>query len=163
MELLASRAWKILAILCPLLFGMVTLAVDDSEAGQGMPVHWKTLNVLLNTEWSQAGALSLNFHNLFFIQIVELQVVRDQLCFSGLSSEVQPLLSERSGPDSQQAAGFRSEASLCWTGESKLSTGDSEVRHHFFPSVLRLIWCESCVDTKLQTSDWYYTDPHWAY
>ena len=31
-----------------------------------------------------------------------------------------------------------------------------------FTCVLRLIWCESCVDTKLQTWGWYYTDPHWA-
>ena len=54
----------------------------------------------------------LNLNILFFIQIEELQFVRDQLCFSGLSSEVQPLPSERAGAGQQQAAGFRSEAAL---------------------------------------------------
>ena len=54
----------------------------------------------------------LNFHHLFFIQIEWLQFVRDQLCFSGLSSEVQPLPSERAGPELQQPEGFRSEAAV---------------------------------------------------
>ncbi|XP_039646672.1 NACHT, LRR and PYD domains-containing protein 12-like [Perca fluviatilis] len=39
--------------------------------------------------------------HLFFIQIEELRFVRDQLCCSGLSSEVQPLPSERAGPGLQ--------------------------------------------------------------
>ena len=51
-------------------------------------------------------------HHLFFIQIGVLQFVRDQLCFSGLSSEVQPLPSDRAGPEPQEAAGFRSEAAV---------------------------------------------------
>ena len=58
-----------------------------------------------------------------------MHFVRDQLCFSGLSSKVQPLPSERAGPGFQQAAGFRSEAAVWTCGESKLSTGDSEVSH----------------------------------
>ncbi|KAI3355599.1 hypothetical protein L3Q82_018429 [Scortum barcoo] len=45
-------------------------------------------------------------------QIELVQFVRDQLCFSGLSSEVQPLPSERAGAEWKQAAGFRSEAAL---------------------------------------------------
>ncbi|KAF0034449.1 hypothetical protein F2P81_012207 [Scophthalmus maximus] len=40
---------------------------------------------------------------------VDLQFVRDQLFFSGLSSEVQLLPPERTGPEVQQAAGFRPE------------------------------------------------------
>lgn len=59
-------------------------------------------------------------HHLFFIQIVGLQFVRDQLCFSGLSSEVQPLPSDTPGPELQRPEGFRSEEAVCWTGESKL-------------------------------------------
>ena len=59
-----------------------------------------------------------------------MQVVRDQLFFSGLSSEVQPLPSETSGPELQQPAGSRSETSVWVSGESRLQTGDSEVRHH---------------------------------
>ena len=60
-------------------------------------------------------------------QIYWLWTLRESLWSRGLSSEVQPLPSERAGPERQRAAGFRSEASLCWTGESKLSPGDSEV------------------------------------
>ena len=37
-------------------------------------------------------------HLLLFIQIGALQVVRAQLVFSGLSSEVQPLPSDTTGP-----------------------------------------------------------------
>ena len=51
-------------------------------------------------------------HNFFFFQIELLQFVRDKLGFSGLSSEVQPLLAERAGAESQQAARFRSEAAV---------------------------------------------------
>ena len=67
-------------------------------------------------------------HLLFFIQIEWVQLVRQQLCFSGLSSEVQPLPSERAGPELQQPAGLRSETALCWTGESRLRTRDSQVK-----------------------------------
>ena len=45
----------------------------------------------------------------------------------GLSSEVWPLSPERSGPESQRAAGFRSGAAEFWTKESKLQTGGSQV------------------------------------
>ncbi|KAI4802165.1 hypothetical protein KUCAC02_020019, partial [Chaenocephalus aceratus] len=55
-----------------------------------------------------------------------LQFVRDQLCCSGLSSEVQPLPSERAEPERQQAAGFRSEAAERSSGESRLQTGGSQ-------------------------------------
>ncbi|KAK5873350.1 hypothetical protein PBY51_018398 [Eleginops maclovinus] len=58
-------------------------------------------------------------------QTEELQSVRDQLCCSGLSSEVQPLPSERSVPESQHSAGFRSEAADRSSGESSLQTADS--------------------------------------
>ena len=51
--------------------------------------------------------------HLFFIQIGELRFVRDQLCCSGLSSEVQPLPSERAGPEGQlQPEGVRREAAV---------------------------------------------------
>ena len=68
---------------------------------------------------------------LFFIQIRELQVVKDQLFFSDLSFEVQPLPSETSGPElEQEPAGFRIGGSVWVSGESRVQTGDSEVRHH---------------------------------
>ena len=68
-----------------------------------------------------------NLHNLFYIQIVGLQFVRDQLCLSGLSSERQPIPSERAAAGWQQAAGFRSEAALWFSAESTLQSRDSEV------------------------------------
>uniref|UniRef100_A0A8D3CU15 Uncharacterized protein n=2 Tax=Scophthalmus maximus TaxID=52904 RepID=A0A8D3CU15_SCOMX len=48
-----------------------------------------------------------------------LQFVRDQLFFSGLSSEVQLLPPERTGPEVQQAAGFRSEEAAWSCPESR--------------------------------------------
>ena len=59
-----------------------------------------------------------------------LQSVRDQLFFSGFSSEVKPLSSQRTGSELQQPAGLRSEGAVWFSTESNLSTGDSEVRHH---------------------------------
>uniref|UniRef100_A0A8D3CVX4 Protein NLRC3-like n=1 Tax=Scophthalmus maximus TaxID=52904 RepID=A0A8D3CVX4_SCOMX len=60
-------------------------------------------------------------------KVEELQFVRDQLFFSGLSSEVQPLPPDRTGAELQRAAGFGSEGAVWSSGESTLSTGDSEV------------------------------------
>ena len=96
------------------------------DGGRESLLNWIELNHLTLNDFKQEHCL-LNLHQLFFIQIEGVQFVRDQLCFSGLSSEVQLLPSERAAPEWEQPAGFRSEASLCWTGESKLSTGDSEV------------------------------------
>ena len=72
-----------------------------------------------------------------------MQSVRDQLFFSGFSSEVKPLSSENTGSGSQQAAGLRSEGAVWFSTESNLSTGDSVVRHH----VLMLkVQCEGFSD-----------------
>ena len=60
-------------------------------------------------------------------QIYLLWTLRESLWSCGFSSEVQPLPSDRAGPKSKLPERFSSEASLCWTGESKLSTGDSEL------------------------------------
>lgn len=54
----------------------------------------------------------LNSHHVLLIQIVLLQFVIDQMCFSHLSSEVQPLQSERAGAELQQLTWFRSEAAV---------------------------------------------------
>ena len=60
-----------------------------------------------------------------------VQPVRDQLFFSGFSSEVKPLSSQRTGSElQQQPAGLRSEGAVWFSTESNLWTGDSEVRHH---------------------------------
>ena len=82
---------------------------------------------------------------LFFIQVEGLQFVKDQLFFSGLSSEVQPLPSETSGPEHQWPSGSRTGGSVWFSGESRLQTGDSEVRHH----VLVVCWDEDDVKVVL--------------
>ncbi|XP_056879957.1 NACHT, LRR and PYD domains-containing protein 12-like isoform X2 [Takifugu flavidus] len=46
---------------------------------------------------------------------------------SGLGAEVQSLPSQRTGPESEPAAGFRSEAALWFSPLSKLPTGNSEI------------------------------------
>ena len=66
-----------------------------------------------------------------FLQTRWLWTLRDSLWSRGLSSEVRPLTSNRTGSDWKQAGGIRSEAAVFWTGESKLSTGDSEVLKSF--------------------------------
>ena len=63
----------------------------------------------------------------YYIQVVGLQTVRDQLFFSGFSSEVKPLSSERTGSERKQPAGLSSEGAVWFSAESNLSTGDSEV------------------------------------
>lgn len=47
---------------------------------------------------------------LSFIQTERLQFVRDQLCFSGLGPQVQPLPSVRTGPELQQPEEVRCSA-----------------------------------------------------
>ncbi|KAI3363963.1 hypothetical protein L3Q82_001554 [Scortum barcoo] len=60
-------------------------------------------------------------------QSVRLSDHKRRLCFSGLSSDLQPLPSERAGPELQQPSRrLRSEAAVCWIGESTLETGNSQ-------------------------------------
>ena len=62
-----------------------------------------------------------------YSQTVWLWTLRNSLWSRRLSSEVQPLTSETTGPESQWPKWFRSKAAVFWTQESKLSTGDSGV------------------------------------
>ncbi|KAI4795395.1 hypothetical protein KUCAC02_031437, partial [Chaenocephalus aceratus] len=57
---------------------------------------------------------------------VRLSGLRGRLCFSGFSSEIQPLPSERAGPELQSSRRLRREAAVCWTGGSSLETGHSQ-------------------------------------
>ncbi|XP_070814172.1 ribonuclease inhibitor-like [Chaetodon trifascialis] len=57
---------------------------------------------------------------------VRLSDHRGRLCFSGLSSDLQPLPSERAGPELQSSRRLRSEAAVGWTGGSSLQTGHSQ-------------------------------------
>ncbi|MEQ2250097.1 hypothetical protein ILYODFUR_036304 [Ilyodon furcidens] len=62
-----------------------------------------------------------------FLQLVRLSDLRGRLCFSGLSSELQPVASERVGPELQSSRRLRSEAAVGWTEGSTLETGSSQV------------------------------------
>ena len=70
---------------------------------------------------------------------MELQSVKDQLFFSGFSSEVKPLSSQRTGSElQQQPAGLRSEGAVWFSTESNLSTGDSEVSSLTFVDLISI-------------------------
>lgn len=72
-----------------------------------------------------------------FLKFKELQLVAHQLYFSGFSSEVQPLSSQRAGPEVQQPEGFRREAAVWSCGDSRLKSG---VSHCWFQQ-----HCVTCV------------------
>ena len=74
----------------------------------------------LETEENERTKITLFYLHLFFIQSELVQIVRDQLCFSDLSSKVQPLPSERAEAEWKRPAGFRSEAAVRVSTESKL-------------------------------------------
>ncbi|XP_026185245.1 protein NLRC3-like isoform X8 [Mastacembelus armatus] len=59
-------------------------------------------------------------------QAVRLSGHRRRLCFSGLSSELQPLPSERTGPELQSSRRVRTETPVCWTEGSTMETGHSQ-------------------------------------
>ncbi|TDG96516.1 hypothetical protein EPR50_G00229570 [Perca flavescens] len=61
-------------------------------------------------------------------QTVRLYDHKGRLCFSCLSSEVQPLPPERAGPELQSSRKIGREAADCWTKESRLETGNSQPR-----------------------------------
>ena len=74
----------------------------------------------------------------YYLFRLELQSVRDQLFFSGFSSEVKPLSSQRTGSELQQPAGLRSEGAVWFSTESNLSTGDSEVSSLTFVDLISI-------------------------
>ena len=65
---------------------------------------------------------------ILFLQAVRLSGHRGRMCFSRVSSELQPLPPEGTGPELQSSRRKRIEASLCWTGGSTLQTGETQVR-----------------------------------
>ncbi|KAM9703925.1 uncharacterized protein ACNS7B_002441 isoform 6-T11 [Menidia menidia] len=73
------------------------------------------------------GLGSLISRLLFFIQLGGLRVVRDQLCFSGLSSEIQPLTSDNAVPGFQQPEAVRCSAAVGSGAKSTQQTTDSEM------------------------------------
>lgn len=60
-------------------------------------------------------------------QVVTVSAHTWEVFFSGLSAEVRPLSLERARPEWEHVERSGSEASLCWTDESSLSTGDPQV------------------------------------
>ena len=78
------------------------------------------------------------YYYYYLFRLDELQSVRDQLFFSGFSSEVKPLSSQRTGSEWQQPAGLRSEGAVWFSTESNLSTGDSEVSSLTFVDLISI-------------------------
>ncbi|KAI3364705.1 hypothetical protein L3Q82_011467 [Scortum barcoo] len=55
-------------------------------------------------------------------------LITEEGCASLASAlKLQPLPSERAGPELQPSRRLRSEAAVCWIGESTLETGNSQV------------------------------------
>ena len=79
---------------------------------------------------------------IFYFETVRLSDHRGRLFLSRLSSELQPLSSERARPELQSSRWLWSEASDCWTWGSTLATGNPQVQEltpvHTFVSVLHL-------------------------
>lgn len=94
-------------------------SLETRRCSVKVEIIWGSKDV--NTEF-------LSLPALFFTQVGGLWFVSSQLWLSGLSSKVQPL-PHRAGPEWQQEpAGLRSEAAVCFSGESRMQAGDSEVR-----------------------------------
>ncbi|XP_026185244.1 protein NLRC3-like isoform X5 [Mastacembelus armatus] len=70
-------------------------------------------------------------------QAVRLSGHRRRLCFSGLSSELQPLPSERTGPELQSSRRVRTETPVCWTEGSTMETGHSQVWRGLLLTVIK--------------------------
>ena len=98
--------------------------------GRGLKGSWENCPPVSESRTSLDVLLGLDQCVLIFLQIEELQVVRGRLCCSGFCCEVQPIPPERTGPELQRPAGLWTEAALWFPGESRLRTGDSEVRNH---------------------------------
>ena len=121
------------------------------------------LNRLLNTEWFQAGTLSFK-HTLFILYSDCLAAVCQRsavLLWPQLWSPTPPIWESWSWV---LTTSCRIQEWSCCVLDSRVQIVNWRLwgQTPFFPSVLKLIWCESCVDTKLQSSCWYYTDPHWT-
>lgn len=105
--------------------------------------------------WGSRQFVLFNSLHIFkFLQFQSLRFVRDQLCISSISADVQPLPSETSGAEWQQCAGCRSETSVWVSGASLLYTGETEVRHHILVVAEMNMW---------QLQIWLLYWPHWVF
>ncbi|CAL8277647.1 unnamed protein product [Gadus morhua 'NCC'] len=124
------------------------------------PAHWSAMAFILLTSEEELDVFDLkkcfrggsseataSVQSLQNVSLVWLPGHTGRLCFSGLSSELQPLPSERAGPELQSPRRLWSCAALCWTGGSTLETGHSQcgerwsvsvcLIHHITHSLLR--------------------------
>ena len=108
------------------------LTVNWTLSGQH-PAAVDQINPVPGSCWcrcSTSGGFSVLLLDLMmclWLQAVRMSGLSRRMCFSGLSSELQPLPSERAGPELQSSRRLRSEAAVCWTGGSTLQTGHTEV------------------------------------
>lgn len=104
----------------------------------------RMLNFMFKTRAPVIGLWIVFDPHHFLVQTDVLQFVRDLLCSPGLSSEDQPLLSGRPGPERKRHHVLGSKAAAGSCGESNLQTADSEVSNEsaqtgFRGSVLKTV------------------------
>ena len=106
---------------------------------------WLRLQVWKQRQWCLDKVLyfhtcqfrfTVKFYPLSRLEWCSLSEI--SIFFSGFSSEVKPLSSQRTGSESLQPAGLRSEGAVWFSTESNLSTGDSEVSSLTFVDLISI-------------------------
>ncbi|KAI3363932.1 hypothetical protein L3Q82_001534 [Scortum barcoo] len=88
----------------------------------------EALSSVLSSQSSSLRELDLSNNDLQEFRIYQGCLITEEGCASLASAlKLQPLPSERAGPELQPSRRLRSEAAVCWIGESTLETGNSQL------------------------------------